>query len=167
MNKKIIALGCALGLAGSAAFAAEGLQQENLYLGGGININSLSGFDDATGFQFFAGYDLDMVDLGPFSMAVEAGFFDSGSFDQTYVFNGQSYTVSGDVSGLWANAVFSYPFNPRANLIGRAGLDFGDDDGPMLGFGVGYSMMKGFDVRGEYVIRDNVDSLQANIVYRF
>lgn len=167
MNKKIIALCVAIGFGSSSVLAAEGIEQENLYLGGGININSVSDFDDATGFQFFAGYDLDMVDLGEVGMAVEVGYFDSGAFERTVVIGGQSYTASEDASGLWANAVFSYPFHPRANVLGRIGLDFGDDDGAMFGFGVGYSMMKGFDLRGEYVIRENIDSLQANIVYRF
>lgn len=167
MNKKTLTLCIALGFTSSAALSAEGIQQENLYLGGGININSVSDFDDAAGFQFFAGYDLDMVDLGEVGMAVEVGYFDSGSFDRTVIVNGQSSNVSNNLSGLWANAVFNYPFNPRASLVGRLGLDFGDDDGVMFGVGVGYSMMKGFDLRGEYVVRENIDSLQANVVYRF
>lgn len=37
----------------------------------------------------------------------------------------------------------------------------------MLGAGVGYAVSQQIEVRGEYVIRDDIDSLQANIVYRF
>ncbi|QKT04194.1 porin family protein [Ectothiorhodospiraceae bacterium 2226] len=160
MKKSSIALALSLGLAVSAAQAQEAFNQDNLYVGGGVGINSLSGFDDATGFQFFGGYKLDMVDLGAINMAAEVGYMDTGDFK----WNGWN---AGSVSGLWANAVFGFPINPQFQLLGRIGLDFGDDDGLMFGAGVGYAVNPQFELRGEYVIRDNVDSLQANLVYHF
>jgi hypothetical protein len=54
---------------------------------------------------------------------------------------------------------------PKVELIGRAGFDFGDDDGFMIGIGAGYIVNKNLKLRGEFVVRDNVDSLQFNVVF--
>jgi hypothetical protein len=37
----------------------------------------------------------------------------------------------------------------------------------MFGVGVGYAIDKKIQLRGEYVIREDIDSLQANLAYRF
>ena len=50
-------------------------------------------------------------------------------------------------------------------LIGRAGYDFGDDDGFIVGVGAGYILNKNLKLRLEYVARDHVDSLQFNVVF--
>lgn len=109
-----------------------------------------------------------MIDLGPVQLAVEVGYFNSGKFSETVDLGilGR-YKAEADAKGVWATAVGSYPLSPEFSLIGRLGIDFGDDDGLMLGAGVGYAVSQQIEVRGEYVIRDNIDSLQANIVYRF
>lgn len=157
MKKTAFAVGLALA---SSSVLAQGFDQDNLYVGGGIGINSITGLDDATGFQVFVGYELDMNDLDPVKLAVEVGYMNSGDF-KWGGFN------AGSASGLWATAVGSYALSPELSFVGRLGLDFGDDDGLMLGAGVGYAINQQIAVRGEYVIRDNIDSLQANIVYRF
>ncbi|MDT8451149.1 MAG: hypothetical protein RQ936_00220 [Gammaproteobacteria bacterium] len=54
----------------------------------------------------------------------------------------------------------------KLNLVLRAGLDIGDDDGIMLGGGLGFKLNNKMEVRGEYVIRNHVDSLQVNLVMR-
>lgn len=132
------------------------------YVGGGIGINSLDPFDDATGFQFFGGYDLAKAGFRapPFKLAVEAGYMTSGTFEAGGFF--------GDfkVDGLWGTAVASYPVNPQFDLLGRLGLDIGDDDGLMFGIGAGFNIDKQMQLRGEYVIRDNLDSLQINLAFR-
>lgn len=166
MKKNIAALGLFIGFASTTAIAQD-FNQENLYVGGGIGLNSLSGFDDETGFQFFGGYHLDMVDLDQVNLAVEVGYFSSGEFEETETDEFGTYRAEGEANGLWTTAVFGYPLTPELDLLGRIGLDFGDDDGLMFGFGAGYDLTPEFQLRGEYVIRDNIDSLQANLVYNF
>ena len=149
---------------------AQGFDTSNLYFGGGLSSNDLDGFGDkATGFQFFAGYPLDMVKLGELKSAVEVGYMDSGEWEEnvcvTFFGTTTCTKAKTDAKGLWANYVVSYDFSPRASGIGRAGLDFGDDDGFMFGIGAGYKLTPQLDIRGEYVIRDHIDSLQANFVY--
>jgi len=140
----------------------------DLYGGAGLSSNSISGFGSELGYQFFLGYDLKGVKLGKGSMAVEAGYMNSGEFGETvcYPFIGYA-TYGAEVKGLWATGVVFLPIANQLDFIGRAGLDFGDDDGFMFGVGVGYALDKKMQLRGEYVIRDNVDSLQANIAVRF
>jgi hypothetical protein len=164
MKKYALILGCAL--LASPVYAAKNINvDDHLYFGGGIGINDLSGYDDANGFQVFAGYDLDYR-LGKASLAGEVGYMDSGDFEQDLVVPGfgRFGTVETDASGLWTTGVISLPVG-AVDLIGRAGLDFGDDDGFMIGGGVGIDLSREWELRFEYVMRDNVDSLQANIVF--
>jgi opacity protein-like surface antigen len=164
MKKYALILGCAL--LASPVYAAQNINiEDNLYFGGGIGINDLSGFDDATGFQVFAGYDLDYR-LGKASLAGEVGYMDSGDFERDVVIPGfgRFSTDEQNVDGLWTTGVISLPVG-AVNLIGRAGLDFGDDDGFMVGGGVGIDLSREWELRFEYVMRDNVDSLQANIAF--
>lgn len=165
---KKIALGAALFLAISGAASAQGM-----YFGGGIANNSLDGgFDDAVGFQVFGGVPLSKV--GAFNTAVEVGYTEFGDFEYTYPCFTGSFTNLGtctaEVSpdgGIWANGVATYPFTSQAEFILRAGIDFtSDDDGFMFGAGVGYKFTPAMEIRGEYVARDNIDSLQANLIFR-
>jgi hypothetical protein len=151
-----------------SAFAA-GPGDSGFYAGAGIGFNSLDGGGDATGFQMFGGYDLAKAGFkaAPFKLAVEVGYMDSGTFESDVnipLFG--TVRVQSKAKGLWATGVASYPVNPQTDLIGRLGLDFGDDDGLMLGAGVGFSVNKQMQLRGEYVIRDHIDSLQLNLILR-
>jgi hypothetical protein len=163
MKKLIPILG--LLLVATQANAAD-LDSSNIYFGAGVGFNSIDNnyYDnnnfnnhndsDAVGFQIFAGLPL-AVDMGSASLAVEVGYMDTGNFD-----NG------GSANGLWSTAVASLPLNNSLKLLGRLGYDFGDDDGVMAGVGVGFSVASQMDLRIEYVIRDHIDSLQANLVFR-
>lgn len=162
MKKSVVAVGLALGIASGSALA-QGFDQKNVYVGGGIGLNSVSGADDAVGFQVFAGYKLDMVKLDPIELAVEVGYMDSGDFEVDTPFG--SFEESAE--GLWATAVGSYALDKQFNLLGRFGLDFGDDDGLMLGIGAGYEVSPQIELRAEYAIRDDIDSLQGNFLYHF
>jgi len=53
----------------------------------------------------------------------------------------------------------------RTRLPGRLGLGIGDDDGLMYGVGPGHDLTEKVAIRGEYVLRDEVDSLQLNFVF--
>lgn len=131
------------------------LRQERIYFGGGISTNDAgeSGLDDGTGFQFFGGYDLPVKITGA-KLAVEVGYWDSGDFDP-----------AGSADGLWANGVISLHLSRSLDFLGRAGFDFGDDDGFMFGIGIGVKMNKQVEFRGEFVQRDETDSLQFNFAY--
>jgi hypothetical protein len=54
---------------------------------------------------------------------------------------------------------------PNVELLGRTGYDFGDDDGFLFGVGAGYIVNKNLKLRLEFVARDNVDSLQFNVLF--
>ncbi len=173
MIKKTMAALMVLGLASVPGIAAAEFDQSKLYVGGGLGSNSLDDagidYDRAMGFQIFAGYPLENLKLGEgVASFVEAGYMDSGKFD--YSMNLFGTTVTGTVSaakGIWVTYVATYDLNDQMDLVGRVGLDFGDDDGLMFGGGVDYKLNEQMSLRGEYVIRDNISSLQGNVVYRF
>lgn len=150
------------------AVAQSSISMDDAWIGGGLNLNSHSGWDDAAGFQFFGGLDLSsLLNVDPaFGLAAEVGYWNSGEFEDDRP-SGFAGTDTREASGLWTTAVASWSFTPEFYALGRAGLDFGDDDGLMIGGGAGYRLTERLDVRAELVIRDNIDSLQANALYRF
>ncbi len=149
INKTIVTLGVALGLASGGAMA-QGFDQGDLYLGGGINFNSVSGRSDTTGFQLFGGYKLRMLDIEQLNFAAELGYMDSGRFD-----------------GAWINGLVGVPLSESFQFMGRAGIDLGDDDGLMFGIGAAYALTRDVEFRVEYVVRDRTNSTQINAAYHF
>lgn len=129
----------------------SGINANNFYLGGGLGFNS-----GATGFQFFGGYDFDFIINEDISTAVELGYMDSGDFD-----NDQ------DFKGLWVAAVESVPLSSKVDMLVRLGVDFGDDDGILFGAGLQYKFNTKAAFRVEHVVRDHIDSLQANVLFKF
>ena len=131
------------------------LDRNELAIGGGLSLNSVSGpLDDELGFQFFAAYDLDRVNLMQgVKTSVEFGYMDYG-------FSGR------DSGGLWATGVIDGAIQNNFGWLARLGLDLGDDSGLMFGAGLSLGINNKMDLRGEYVIRDDVDSLQLNLIYR-
>lgn len=170
MKKILAVIGTVLSLA-SASVVAQGVQQNEFYVGGGFSNNDVSSWDDATGYQVFVGYSLDRwlnFGLEDLSFAAELGYMDSGDFERRVCFlNFGCFKDETSASGVWTSAVASYSLSPEFKLIGRIGVDFGDDDGALLGIGAGYQFNNAFELRGEYVVRDEIDSLQLNLVYRF
>jgi len=176
--KKYLGFFAGVLLASQPVMAFE-FDQENVYGGAGLSSNGMdvTGADvsRAIGWQIFAGYDLEDVELADdLSTAIEVGYMTSGDFEYTTA----STTILGvtvpgttvklgSVDGLWATGVFTYPVADQVEVLGRIGLDFGDDDGLMYGFGGSYQLNDQIDVRAEYVLRDNTNSLQLNAVYRF
>lgn len=166
--KKVITLSLSILFASSTALAAsDGFNQDNLYFGGGLGSNSASGVDNGTGYQFFGGYQLDMVKISKIDSAVEVGYMDTGKMKSCVTFPLPIGEVCGDgaAKGLWATYVAGYKINKEVSGIARLGLDFGDDDGLMYGLGVDYKFDKQMALRGEYVKRQHITSLQVNFVY--
>lgn len=150
----------------SAQAATSGFNPQNLFFGIGVSRNDVSRSDHGTGTQVFGGYEFGEVARNIRADA-EVGYMDSGDMDlpgnATPPF-GTSRTVR--ARGLWANGVARFALSPQAELLARAGLDFGDDDGLMVGVGVGFGLSKQSRLRFEYVERDNVNSLQLNLVIK-
>jgi len=53
------------------------------------------------------------------------------------------------------------------NFLARVGYDIGDDNGFMLGGGIGYNLNRAAQVRAEYVARNETDSVQLNYISQF
>ena len=143
----------------TAAFAeSQGalLQSSEMSIGGGVSRNSVDarGYDDSEiGFQIFMAYDLKRLNLiDGAQSSVELGYMDYG-FSR------------GDDGGLWTTFVLDGAIRQDMRWLVRLGLDLGDDSGFMFGAGVGFRMSPAAQIRVEYVVRDDVDSLQLNIIY--
>lgn len=146
------------GMASAAAPSSKPLLNKNKFsIGAGVSINSVDApppfDDDETGFQFFGAYDLSAVNLmDGVDTSIEFGYMDYG-FDGV------------DNDGIWATAVVDGTISGQLGWLARLGFDFGDDSGIMLGAGISYSLSKQLDTRLEYVVRDEVDSIQLNFIY--
>jgi hypothetical protein len=128
------------------------LNKDLFSIGGGVSSNSVSGDDDEIGFQIFGAYDMNEINLiEGVASSIEFGYMD--------------YGFSGDSTGIWATWVLSGAIQEKWGWLARAGYDMGDDDGLMFGGGASYATNDKMQLRGEYVIRDDVDSLQFNIIY--
>ena len=142
----------------TAAAAAPFFTINNVFLGGGLSRNDITGSDGATGVQAFGGYT-----FGEFApklhLDAEAGYMDSGNLRPRGT---QPFSRA---RGPWTTGVVRYTVAPSVELLARGGVDLGDDDGPMLGAGVGFIASRSLKFRLEFVARDHVDSLQFNVVF--
>ena len=135
-------------------FAEDGkplLDRKLLSIGIGIADNS-AGKADETGYQIFAAYDLSQVKL------IEG-------VDSSVEFGLMDYGFSRDSTGIWGTFVIDGVISEQFGWLARAGYDIGDDQGLMFGAGVGYSVNERSQIRIEYVVRDDIDSLQLNFLY--
>lgn len=139
-----------------------GLDAKNFFVGGGIGFNSLPGFGSSRGFQIFGGYEFDFRINEDITTALELGYMDSGDFD-VY----KSGSTNTDAKGLWFAALESIPLSSKTDMLIRLGYDFGDDDGLLLGTGLQYKFNTKLGLRMEYIARQNVNSLQANVFVKF
>ena len=139
---------------------AESAGKDGFYFGGGATFNSVANAGNSTGLQVFAGYDLDVLINNDIRMAFEVGYMDTGDFD---LFGGGR--IKG-ADGVWVAAPFRFAISNKAEALMRVGVDFGDDDGALVGAGFGYNFNRQVSLRSEYVVRDNVNSLQFNLLFR-
>ncbi|MDH5612497.1 MAG: porin family protein [Gammaproteobacteria bacterium] len=159
MNK--LAMVFALMMA-TAQVSAAGIDAKKIYFGGGLGLNDANFGDSAIGFQIFAGLPLP-IKAENVKLSAEVGYMDSGNFEMNLGVFGKVKTKA---NGLWGTAVAELPLKDNLSVLGRIGLDIGDDDGIMIGAGLGLNMNQSMDLRFEYVIRDTIDSLQVNLVIR-
>lgn len=149
-------------LASAVQAEGQGIDTKNLYFGGGFGFNNVPGYGSARGFQFFGGYELNGKINEDITTSVELGYMDSGNFDS---YNG--FGKGDDAKGLWAAAVESVPLSSKTDMLVRLGYDFGDDDGLLMGTGLQYKFNTKAAFRMEYVARENVNGLQANVLFKF
>ena len=129
------------------------LSKDKLSIGAGLARNSAASLDK-TGVQFFAAYAIDEVNLMEgVNTSVEFGYMDYGSFGN-------------DSGGLWATGVIDGAISNGFGWLARLGFDLGDDSGLMFGAGGSYDLNGKMELRGEYIIRDEIDSIQVNFIYK-
>ena len=157
-------------LSSSSALAAEGgtvtFQTSSFYLGGGLGFNGHKG-RRSVGYQILGGYEFTGKLNGDIATALELGYMDTDNFESKDLPSGTTNTSTEEASGVWLNAVWSFPMGNRVEGLWRVGFDFGDDDGIMAGAGMGYNFNRNWSLRSEYVIREAVDSFQFNLLYGF
>ena len=141
---------------------AQGVDAKQFYVGGGLGFNSLPGAGSATGFQIMGGYEFKTKLNEDITSALEIGYMDTGDFDHI-----NNTTRSDDVSGVWVAMLESVPLSRKTDMLVRLGFDFGDDDGLLLGTGLQYKFTTKIAMRMEYIARQNVNSLQANVLFKF
>lgn len=142
---------------------AEGpIKADQIYVGGGLGFNSLPAAGSSTGFQFIAGYEFATKLNDDITSAVELGYMDTGDFDQLK----SSANISA-AKGAWLSYVASVPLSNKTDMLARLGFDFGDDDGFLFGTGLQYKFNTKVAFRTEYVARQNVNSLQGNVIFKF
>lgn len=166
---KRLATGVLLIALATPAFAAPqgGIDTGRLFFGAGVSQNDVSGAsDEGTGFQLFGGYEFGQVAQN-IALDLEIGYMDSGDIKAcaSVPFFGR-VCEEDNATGLWATGVGRLQLNPQFELLARAGFDFGDDDGFMVGIGAGFNVNQQTQLRLEFVERDDISSLQLNFVYR-
>jgi len=129
------------------------LERNKFSVGWGLSNNSASGLSDEIGFQFFGAYDLNQINLMEgVKSSVEFGFMD--------------YGFKRNSTGIWGTYVIAGSLGNNFGWLARLGVDVGDDSGLMIGVGAGYDFARDMEGRIEYVVRDEIDSLQFNFLYR-
>ncbi|WP_221797850.1 outer membrane beta-barrel protein [Oceanobacter mangrovi] len=135
---------------------------KKLYLGGGLSYNTVDspfggGSIDATGVQGLVGLDLGHHS-GGISTKLEVGYSQTDDFDNT----------NQNISGLWGALVAekSLPeIDRNLSLLGRVGVDVGDDDGILTGVGVGYQLTNELQLRGEFINKDASNQYMGSLIF--
>ncbi|MDH5355652.1 MAG: hypothetical protein OEY09_14505 [Gammaproteobacteria bacterium] len=145
-----------LGGTTTTATAAESqpiLDKNRFSIGVGISDNSVSGpGGDETGYQLFGAYELDQVNvMDGVNSSLEFGYMD--------------YGYNRDSDGIWGTYVVDGLISANFGWLARIGMDIGDDNGLMFGAGASFAMNANTALRVEYVIRDDIDSLQFNLLF--
>lgn len=136
-----------------------------LYAGFGANISRIDSpfnggsSETAKGLQGFVGYDLGKVEQ--ISSAIEIGYAQTDDFVDGF---------SSDVGGLWFAGIIKTPIpdaDPRLQVLAKAGMDLGDDDGPFLGLGAEFRFNPVLSLRTEYLNADSLTAYQLNVIIDF
>jgi hypothetical protein len=150
--------------------ATETQMPAGLYVGGGVSYNDLdfnsidndANNETATGIQVFAGIPITNT-IRNIETFAEVGFFRTSSFD----FGPRNKERVTGVSGSVVLQRDLNEVNPNLYALARVGLEIGDDDGVLMGFGAGYRITPKVEVRAEFANKDLISSYQLNALVRF
>lgn len=143
------------------------IDREKLYSGGALNSNRVdSPFDGgasktALGFSIFGGYMIDN-NIDEVSTAIEVGYAQTRDFFKD--------TNNTDVRGLWVAGVAQKQLpevDPGLSALLKAGVDFGDDDGILIGIGAAFKASKQIEGRLEFINKDALTVYQASAILHF
>ena len=114
----------------------------------------------AAGAGFFVGYEIESG-IQDVRSSVEAGY------TQTKDFYRNSNT---DIKSFWVAGVLQKrlpELNPNFSVLGRIGLDLGDDDGLFMGFGVAMQHQANIATRAEFINKDATKVYQLSLLFSF
>jgi hypothetical protein len=134
--------------------AGEGVQLERLGFGGGFGSTTVPEFSETkSAVQIYATYRTDgMYGMGSknLSLSAELGYIDVSDTPR---------------DGFWLTPVVAWHATDLIDLLFRAGLEYGDDIGGVVGAGVSYQLERNMAVRLEYTKHPNANTVQLNVVY--
>lgn len=138
------------------------LDMRRLSYGTGLSVNTLVNTRWGVGAQVLVGYDTGLA-VDRMALDVELGYLDTGNmkFDTQI-----GSRVATRAAGVWLSSVARVPVRHGWEALGRLGGDFGDDAGLLLGVGAAVELTGEVKLRVEYVLRENIDALQLNVIYR-
>ncbi|MBI3775859.1 MAG: outer membrane beta-barrel protein [Gammaproteobacteria bacterium] len=138
------------------------LDTRRIYYGAGLSMNTLASTRWGIGAQVLTGYDTGLA-VGRMALDAELGYLNTGNmkFDTR-----MDSRVATRAAGVWLSGVARVPVSHGWEALGRVGGDFGDDAGLLLGFGAALELTRDVKLRVEYVLRENIDALQVNVIYR-
>lgn len=155
-----LALMCALPITAQA----EGFDRNRLHLGAGVSYNQFDApfggrTESAAGVNLFAGYELknNIADVVTY---VEGGYAQTDDF----------YGSGTDVRGLWVSGVMEKDLPEIGRnlfVLGRLGVDIGDDDGVFMGAGAGVHLNRKTDLRAEFLNKDATSVVQVSLTFGF
>lgn len=142
--------------------AYSALDTRRIYYGAGLSMNTLANTELGYGAQVLTGYDTGLA-VGRMALDVELGYLNTGNmkFDKQV-----GSRIATRASGVWLSGVARAPVITGWEALARLGGDFGDDAGLLLGIGAGVEVTRDVKLRIEYVLRENIDALQLNVIYR-
>lgn len=142
--------------------SSNSLDPRRLYYGAGLSVNTLPNTRWGAGAQVLTGYSTGLA-LSRMALDVELGYLNTGNmkFDTPV-----GSRIATRASGVWLSGVAQVPVSYGWQVLGRLGGDFGDDAGLLLGLGGAVELTREVKLRLEYVLRENIDALQLNVIYR-
>lgn len=168
MKKHLLPMILTMATATTSVMAEESALTNNLYVGANLSHNNIDspfgGNDlDAGGFSIFGGLKLKNSVAG-LTTSAELGYSDTKDFFDN---NGNG---DADINGIWVAGVAEKTLpeiNPRLSVLGRIGLDLGDDDGIFLGAGAGFKASDLLSLRAEFINKDASSVYQIGAVLNF
>lgn len=162
VNTLVAGMDYAFGEAPLRRPSSNALDPRRLYYGAGLSVNTLPNTCWSNGAQILTGYATGLA-FSRMALDVELGYLNTGNmkFDTPV-----GSRIATRASGVWLSGVAHVPVSHGWRVLGRLGGDFGDDAGLLLGFGGAVELTRDVQLRVEYALRENIDALQLNMIYR-